>query len=446
MAKKEPTDELLKVARDCVKTATKAGAQEVAAAASQGREVGVQWRDGKLEKIHEATTRGVSLELYVDGRYGVVRTGDLRPQALEDFIKEAVVMTRSISKDPFRSLPDPKLYEGQAKIDLELEDSKYSEMTAERRKELVQEIEAAARAVPGAKDIISVSAGFGDEHGVSWRVHSNGFEGKSVSTVFSAHGDVSVKDSDGRKPEDWSASVARFFSDLPPVAKEGERAALRALEQRGTTKYKSGVMMMAVDNRTAGRLVMALLGPLGGQALQQKRSFLENKLGAKLGSELFTVTDDPLIKRGLGSQLFDGEGIAAKARPVFEKGILKTFFIDTYYAKKLKVDPTTGGVSNLVIPVGTKSQAELLAQMKDGILVTAFLGGNSNTTTGDYSFGVQGFRVEKGQKAGPVSEMNISGNLGDLFTKLVAVGNDPYPYSRLKAPTLLFEGISFAGV
>ena len=445
MAKVAP-DELLKVAREAVAAATKAGAQEVAASASQGREVGVQWRDGKLEKIHEATTRGVSLELFVDGRYGVVRTGDLRPAALQDFIQEAVVMTRSISKDPLRSLPDPALYKGQSQLDLELEDSKYFEMTPERRKALVQEIEASARAVPGADQIQSVTTGFGDERSMAWRVHSNGFEGHAVSTVYSASAEVSVKDADGRKPEDWSASVARFIGDLPPVAEEGRKAALRALEQRGSTKYKSGTMAMAVDNRTAGRLVMALLGPLGGQALQQKRSFLENKLGAKIGSELFTVTDDPLVKRGLGSQLFDGEGIAAKPRPVFEKGVLKTYFIDTYYAKKLKVEPTTGGISNLVIPIGTLSQAQILEHMKDGILVTAFLGGNSNTTTGDYSFGVQGFRVEKGQKAGPVSEMNISGNLAELFSKLAVLGNDPYPYSRLKAPTLLFEGIQFAGV
>lgn len=443
---KEKVDELRKVARDCVKTATRAGAKEVAAAASRGREVSVQWRDGELEKIHEATTRGVSLELYVDGRYGVVRTGDLRPRALEAFIKEAVVMTRSISKDPFRSLPAPELYQGQPRVDLELEDSKYAEMTPERRKGLVQEIEAAARAVPGAQHINSVTTGFGDERTVAWRVHSNGFEGHVTSTVYSASGEVSVKDADGRKPEDWSASVARFMDDLPPVAQEGRKAAQRALEQRGSTKYRSGVMPMAVDQRTSGRLVMALLGPLSGQALQQKRSFLEGKLGSRIGSEIFTVTDDPLVKRGLGSQLFDGEGIAAQVRPVFEKGVLRTYFIDTYYAKKLEVEPTTGGISNLIVPPGKLSQAQILEQMRDGILVTAFLGGNSNTTTGDYSFGVQGFRVEKGQKAGPVSEMNISGNLADLFSKLVLIGNDPYPCSRVRMPTLLFEGIQFAGV
>ena len=439
-------DELLEVARACVKAAQAAGAQDAAAMASQGREVGVQWRDGQLEKIHEATTRGVALELFVDGRYGAVRTGDLRPAALEEFIREAVVMTRSIAKDPYRTLPDPKLYAGQSNVDLELEDASYAELTPQQRKDMVREIEDAARAVPGKEHIQSVTTGFGDERGIAWRVHSNGFEGKTVSTVFSASGEVSVKDEDGRKPEDWSASVARFLKDLPPVAEEGKKAALRAIEQRGSKKFKSGVMTMAVDNRAAARLLMALLGPLSGQALQQKRSFLEGKLGAKLGSDLLTVTDDPLVKRGLGSQLFDGEGIAAKARPVFEKGVLQTYFIDTYYAKKLEVAPTTGGISNLMLPPGAASQDQLLERMQEGILVTSFLGGNSNTTTGDYSFGVQGFRVEKGRKAGPVSEMNISGNLGELFTKLVALGNDPYPYSRIRMPTLLFEGIQFAGV
>jgi PmbA protein len=446
VAKIDPKEDLLKVARTCVKIAQKKGAQEVAAVSSQGREVSVQWRDGKVEKMHEATTRGVSLELYVDGRYGVVRTGDLRPAALESFIAESVEMTRKIAKDPFRSLPDPKLYKGQSKVDLELEDPKYTGLTAEQRRDLCEKTEAAARGVQGSKDIVSVTTGFGDERTIAWRVHSNGFEGGNTSTVFYVQAETSVKDADGRKPEDWSVAVTRFRGDLPPVEEEGRRASLKALEQRGSKKVKSGVMNMVVDNRTAGRLVTALLGPISGQSLQQKRSFLEGKLETRVGSDLFTLTDEPLIPRALGSQHFDGEGIASKQRAIVEKGILKTYLIDTYYGKKLKMEPTTGGISNVILPVGAKSQEELLKDAKDGILVTSFLGGNSNPTTGDFSFGAQGFQIVNGQKAGPVSEMNISGNLLELWKKLVAVGNDPYKFSRVQMPTIMFEGIQFAGV
>jgi PmbA protein len=108
--------------------------------------------------------------------------------------------------------------------------------------------------------------------------------------------------------------------------------------------------------------------------------------------------------------------------------------------------PTTGGRSNLKWALGKTSQKELLADAGDAILVTGFLGGNSNTTTGDFSFGVQGFRVRGGQIAEPVSEMNISGNHLQIWKRLVAVGNDPYPYSSLYSPTLVFEDVAFAGV
>jgi PmbA protein len=132
--------------------------------------------------------------------------------------------------------------------------------------------------------------------------------------------------------------------------------------------------------------------------------------------------------------------------PIVEAGVLKAYYIDTYYGKKLQMAPTTGGPSNVVWTLGDKDQAALLAAMKEGILVTGFLGGNSNGLTGDFSLGVQGFRVRGGKLAEPVGEMNISGNHLELWKKLAAVGNDPDPYSSMKTPTLVFEGVQFAGV
>ena len=132
-------------------------------------------------------------------------------------------------------------------------------------------------------------------------------------------------------------------------------------------------------------------------------------------------------------------------RSLFDEGALRTYFIDTYYGRKLQARPTTGGPSNLAWRLGGKDRAGLLADLGEGILVTGFLGGNSSALTGDFSFGVQGFRVRGGQLAEPLSEMNISGNQLDFWTRLVAVGNDPYAYSTSRTPTLVFEGVQFAG-
>jgi PmbA protein len=433
------------VAQACVRTARAKGAGEAAARAYKVRDVAVQWRDGKLEQITESTTRGVGIQLYVDGRYSSVSTSDLRPEALERFIADSVAMTRTLVADPFRMLPEPALYAGQAAVDLQLADPAYATVTPEMRRQLSRELEDAARSVKGSEAILSVTTGFSDTRSESVRVHSNGFEGGRVDTSFWTSAQVTVKDGDGRRPEDWSAAGVRFVGEMPKVDEIGREATRRALARMGARKADSAVLSMAVDARAAGRLVGALLGTLGGQAIQQKRSFLEGRLGTAVGSDKLTLADDPLVVRGLGSRLFDGEGIAARRLPIFEKGVLKSYFIDTYYGRKLKMAPTTGGSSNGAWALGEKPQAALLADMKDGILVTGFLGGNSNGTTGDFSFGVNGYRVRGGQLAEPVSEMNVSGNQAELWKRLVAVGNDPYPYSAGRTPTLVFEGVQFAG-
>ncbi len=205
-------------------------------------------------------------------------------------------------------------------------------------------------------------------------------------------------------------------------------------------------MTMVLDNRAGGRLVGALLSPLAASSIQQRRSFLEARAGERIGSSLLHIVDDPLIPKGLGSRHFDGEGISAKRLPLFEAGVLRNFYVDTYYGKKLKTPPTTGSASNLAWGLGSPSQSELIASAGEGVFVTGFLGGNSNGTTGDYSLGIQGFMIRGGAIAEAVAEMNISGNQKELWTRLVGVGNDPYLHSALRTPTLVFEGIAFAGL
>lgn len=436
---------LADVARQAVELARRKGASEAAATASRTREVEVQWRDGRLEKVSEATTRGLGVALYVDGRFSSVSTSDLRPEALERFIADAIVMTRALAPDEHRRLPEPELYAGRAEVDLAIEDPRQAALTADERQRFARELEAAARAADTKGCILSVTTGFSDAARETYRVTSNGFEGGARGTQFVASADVSAKDSDGRRPEEGDYAVARFFENLPEAAVLGRRAGERALGRLGSTKGASAVLPMAVDNRAAGRLVSMLLGPMTGASVQQKRSFLDGKLGQSIGSGLLALSDDPHVRRGLGSRLFDGEGIAARVLPLFEGGVLRNYFIDSYYGRKLKARPTTSGPSNLAWKLGTKSRAELLADLKDGILVTGFLGGNSNAATGDFSLGIQGFRVRGGQLAEPVGEMNIAGNQLDLWKRLVAVGNDPYASSAMRTPTLVFEGVQFAG-
>jgi PmbA protein len=440
-----PESSLLTLTRSAAALALKKGASEAATGAWQARHVEVAWRDGRIEKVSEATTRGLALDLYVDGRYVSVSTSDLRPEALDRFVEDSAALARKLAPDPHRRLPDPALYQGQTKLDLELEDPTHADLDSGTRRRVAEELEAAARDVPGADRILSVTTGVSDTRAESVLVHTNGFEGSRRGTDFWISAEVTVKDPDGRRPEESAASGGRFRDELEPAAAVGRRASERALGRIGSVKGGSAVMTMAVDARSAGRIVAALLGPLGAAAIQQKRSYLEGKLGVQIGSPLLDLTDDPLIVRGLGSRLYDGEGIAAKAFPVFEGGVVRSYYVDTYYGRKLGIPPTTSRTSNLTWKLGPRSPRELLAAIADGVLVTGFLGGNSNGTTGDFSLGVRGFRVRNGALAEPVGEMNVSGNYLELWKRLAAVGNDPYRYSAMRTPTLVFEGVQFAG-
>jgi PmbA protein len=438
-------ESMREVARRAVELARAKGAGEAAASGYRVRQVDVTWRDGRVEKITEATTRGLGVDLYVDGRYASVSTSDLRPDALDRFLEHSVALTRKLAPDPARRLPDPERYQGQANVDLQLEDPRYGDVDPASRRRTAEAMETAARGVPGAQVILSASASYGDMLAEKFQVHSNGFEGHRRTTDFWASCEVTAQDPDGRRPEDWDAAGSRHLSTLVDPAEVGRRAAQRALGRIGSQKGESAVLPMVVENRAAGRLVSMLLGPLAASMLQQKRSFLEGKVGAQIGSALLTLSDDPLIVRGLGSRLFDGEGLAARPFPVFEQGVLRNYYVDTYYGRKLGMPPTTGRTSNLTWGLGPKPLAGLLADMGEGILVTGFLGGNSNSTTGDFSLGVMGHRIRGGRPAEPVSEMNISGNQLELWTRLAGVGSDPYPYSPIHTPTLLFEGVQFAG-
>jgi len=205
-------------------------------------------------------------------------------------------------------------------------------------------------------------------------------------------------------------------------------------------------MPMIVENKMAGSSLGPMISALNGYAIQQKQSFLIDMKGEKIGSDLMTIVDDPFIVSGRGSRLFDSEGMATKKMPIVENGVLQNYYIDTYYGKKLEMEATTGNTTNLVFKPGEKDLEGLLADIDRGILVTGFNGGNNNGATGDFSYGIEGFLVEKGKLIQPVAEMNITGNFKQLWKNLIAVGNDVDPSRSWRLPSLVFDNVDFSGI
>lgn len=436
--------ERLDLAHWAMGRALKAGADQAAVGIYLSRQVEIEFRNKQLDKLQESTQNSLYVEVYVQQRYSGQSTNDLKKESLERFIADAVASTKYLTKDEFRSLPDPKYYAGQSQGQLKILDGSYAGVETPDRVKMASSIEAAA--MEESNQIISTTAGYSDEHSENVRVQSNGFEGEEESTSFSAGAEVTVKDGESGRPEDWFYATTRFRSDLPDAEVLGKKAAHRALRKIGQKKLESGLYVMIAENRSAGRLLRAMQDPMSGRALQQKSSFLEGMLGKKIASEKLTVIDDPFVEKGLGSRFFDGEGLAAKWRVVIEKGVLRHYFIDNYYGKKLGMEPTTAWPSNVLFEYGTHSLDEMIAGVNRGILVTGFIGGNSNSTTGDFSFGIVGLLIDGGKTVRPVNEMNISGNMKEFWNQLSELGNDPYPYSSMRVPSLLFEGVNFSGL
>jgi PmbA protein len=436
--------EKLELARWAVRQAKSHGADEVSVDVAQSRDIEVEYRDGQLDQLKESTQNAMDVSIYANKRYSNHATNDLRKDSLERFISEAVAMTRFLTEDPHRRLPDPRFYNGQKEMDLKVYDPEYQNVTSEERVRISKEIETIAKSQ--SDKIISCSSGYSDSYSDSVKVNSNGFEGESSKTLFAAGVEVTVDDGQGGRPQDWDWAVVRYFDDLPDLESISKNAAERTLGKIGQDKMESGAYDMIVENRSARRLFYSLFSPMKASSLQQKSSYLEGKLNQKIGSEKLTLIDNPFIINGLGSRLYDGEGMATIKRVKIEKGVLKEYYIDTYYGSKLGMEPNSGSTTNVALEYGSKSLDDLIKGMKKGIVVRNFIGGNSNSTTGDFSFGIMGQYVEDGKIIKPVNEMNISGNMSDFWNSLSEVGNDPYVYSTWRLPSLYFTDVQFSGI
>ncbi|WP_430813103.1 TldD/PmbA family protein [Carboxylicivirga sp. RSCT41] len=426
-----------------VEFAKKKGASEVAASIDNSRSSEVEIREQKIEVIKESTTNGLNLNIYRDHKYSGHSTNNLNKKDLEKFITEAVEATKYLTADEFRSLPDASLYPTDLNKDLKIEDKSYNTVDPEQKIKIAKEIEQIA--LSKSDKIITATGGFWDSYSESVLVHSNGLVADRSSTFFGASGSVTVKDGDARPSGgDWAGG--RFFSNVPSAEQIGSNAADIALRKMGQTKIASGKYDMLIENRTASRLLYMFMRPMSARSLQQKSSYLDGMLGKQVASPLLTMIDDPFIAGGFGSRLYDGQGIAAKKRVMIEKGILKEYYIDNYYGKKLGMTPNGGSSSNIRFELGTRGFDEIVKDVKSGIFVTSFNGGNSNSTTGDFSYGVSGFLVENGKIVKPVNEMNISGNAKEFWLQLAELGNDPYKYSSMLSPTLVFNDIDFSGL
>jgi len=437
--------ELLDIASQIATLARELGAEEATVSVGAGASTELSRRDGRVEKAQESRSRSASVELLVDGRFSTHGTNDLRPEALREFLGRAVAGTRLLEPDPHRRLP-PAEELGESTVDLDLDDPSWAEQDPEARRTWVESLEATTRAELANDPVRSLTTYVYDSRSVGVSVWSNGHSAANARTSFGHGAMVSLVDKDGRLPEGWASISTAHRNDLPGQERIAKDLAERARGRLGSGPIASGRYHLLLDRRAVAKVLGVALGPLSGSAIYEQRSCMADKLGTRIAAAGLNLIDEPLIPRAPGSRTSDGDGYPTRARPILQNGVLETFFIDLYNARRMEVARTTGGASNLVIPPGNNTPSQLVLGLPAVIRVEGFLGGNNNPTTGDFSFGIQGTFLENGEATRSLSEMNISGNIFELLERWVAAADDTYTYSSWRCPSLLFEDIQFSGL
>ena len=423
--------------------ALKKGCQAARLNLYQNSNTSFEIRDMKIDSLQQASESGLSIQLFVDGRYGSISTNRIDQKELEAFITNGIESTRYLAVDNARTLPDPSLYYKGGGAELQLYDSRFANIQPDDKVTLAMNV--CDEIIGKHERVISSNSAYSDGESFNYRIASNGFEGESSGSSFTLFAEANIKGDGDARPSDYWYESSLYYDDL--IKKGiGTKALERALSRIGQTKVTSAKMPMVVDCESSNQLLSPVMRAINGSAIQQQNSFMLEKLQQKVFNDKMTLVDEPHLTKSYGARYFDSEGIATQKRNIFEAGVLNLYFIDTYNSNKLNMPVTIGSSSILMMPGGTKNALELTQGLEKGIFVTGFNGGNCNATTGDFSYGIEGFLIEKGKITQPVNEMNITGNMLTLWRNLVEIGNDARLTSSSRIPSLLFDNVDFSGM
>ena len=431
------------LARKCLESALQKGAQKVRVTLNKSIMDLAGTLNGELDKTSHCLDRSLSINLIVDGRFGSFSTN--RIEDTDSFLDKAIDKARMLAPDQFRDLPAPERTAKDAKegTELGLYDPEYSNTDAQTR---IETALAASIFKSAPEGLISEEAEYTESITDTLIMDSNGLYCRHTETSFDYGVEMTVQDEQGNKFSGywWDSSNVRKELDtstICPIALERARA------QMGPVPHPGGKTCLVLDPEVSSRVVSPVLKALSAYSIQQNNSFLTGKLGEKVFPDSLTIIDDCRVPLKRGSYLFDSEGVATKTVPIIEKGVVKEYFVNTYMAGKMGIEPTIESATRPKIQAWPRpglTQTEILEMCGSGILVTGFNGGNSNSSTGDFSYGIEGFAFENGKITHPVREMLITGNFITLWNNLIAAGEDARGCMSKVIPTLAFSNVDFS--
>lgn len=446
-------DQLEASAVHALEVLTTLGVDDAEVSVSAGERLEVSVRDGKTDLVKEAKSSGIAVRVLCDGRVATSASTDLGESAVEAFLARTVEMAELSEADPLAAPPDPSELTSRFK-ELDLHDPKVARIGAARALKLAH---AGERAAFRADKRITASEGasFSRSEGHSVLATTGGFLGRNAGTSSYLAVQVIADDEGGKKRNGYQWTGGRHFEDLESPASVGREAAHRAVATLGSAKMETGVYPIVFERDAAGAILSLVASCVMGGAVYRDQSYLKNRLNSVVASRLVSIVDDPHVMRGPGSRAYDGEGRRTRKNVVVNKGELDSFLLDSYSARKLKLEPTgsAGGggglphstTSNLFMKPGRKKPESLLKGIEKGLFVTNMMGFGFDAVTGNFSRGAQGFRIENGKLGAPVSEITISRNLDELLQGIDAVANDLRMRSSVSAPSFRVDAMTVSG-
>lgn len=463
------TVDLKELATSVVQRAMKGGAHAAECVVREGDEFSTVVRMGQVETLKESGGRSMGLRVFYDvingnalrgsgalGRSAAsTYTSDFSKEGLEQLISGALTLAKLMDSDPYAGLPEKGQF-GQVEGDLGLYyDDVYSLPTEER----IAQARRAEQAAMSADKRISNSEGGSFDAATGRKVLANslGFVGEYQRSYCSLSAVPIAQDSEGGSMQrDFWYSVARTLAKLDSPEHVGKVAAERTVRRLGARKVPTARVPVVFEPMVARALVENIFEAVNGDAIYRGASFLAGKLGEQVAGDNVNVVDDGAMPGGFGTSPFDGEGVPTRRTVVIDRGVLKSYLLNTYTARKLGM-ATTGnaarglagnpgiGVGNFFLQPGTKAPQEIIGEIADGLYVTEFLGFGVNLVTGDFSRGASGLWIRNGELAFPVEEITVAGNLRDMIRSITAIGSDLEFRGAVASPTIRIDGLTVAG-
>ena len=447
------------LAADVVALAMKAGASDAEAVAREGDEFSVNVRMGQVETLKESGSRGMGLRVFLGNRSASTSTSDLTADGIRQLVEGAMALAKVTEADPFTGLPERDEF-GSIDGDLHLYYEDVYSLPGPERIEWARRAEdAALKADPRITN--SDGGSFDAATGSKVLANSRGFVGSYRSSYAGVSAAPLAMDANGQMQRDGWWSSARRLRDLETPESIGQEAARRTLRRLGARRVPTQRVPIVFAPEVARSLIGSVFEAASGDSIWRGASFLAGRLDSKIASENLTIVDDntillPTGAGGFGTSPFDGEGLPSRRTVVVEAGVLRTYLLNTYSARKLGMKSTHNasrglagtpgiGCGNLYLEPGAQTPEEILAAIPAGLYVTSLMGFGVNVVTGDYSRGATGLWIENGELTHAVEEVTIAGNLAEMLMNVTGIGNDLEFRGSVASPTLRIDGMTIAG-